>query len=257
MGLTLVFPLFVVVMQRPNRHIQHGKSWANDDDDDDFITQPAPRPGTVGPRPPSSVPTREVRDVPPPPPDRYRDRGGDYQQPRYNRDRGDYGGRERRGYGGGGPPERGYGRRHEDGEGGERRRGPRRGSREGDGEGGEGRPRHVPVPFEDTEYELDLVEDFNSMGLKEEVLRGIWAKGFERPSLCQAQGIKVLMDGKNLLIQAQSGQGKTAIFGSVILDKIDTTVPNSQAVQALIIVPSKELAKQVRNRECLDIYLQY
>jgi len=92
---------------------------------------------------------------------------------------------------------------------------------------------------------VEVVNDFNSMNLKENVLRGIWAKGFERPSLCQAQGIKVLMDGKNLLIQAQSGQGKTAIFGSVILDKIDTSVPNSQAVQALIIVPSKELAKQV------------
>jgi len=55
-----------------------------------------------------------------------------------------------------------------------------------------------------------IVESFDDMGLKEELLRGIYAYGFEKPSAIQQRGILPVVSGRDTIAQAQSGTGKTA-----------------------------------------------
>ncbi|MEG0500203.1 MAG: DEAD/DEAH box helicase, partial [Rikenellaceae bacterium] len=87
------------------------------------------------------------------------------------------------------------------------------------------------------------LEDFKALGLSEKTLSAIRAKGFETPSPIQAMTIPVLLANTNDIIgQAQTGTGKTAAFGLPILERI---TPNSGSVQALILVPTRELALQV------------
>ena len=85
--------------------------------------------------------------------------------------------------------------------------------------------------------------EFRALGLSEVTLDAIRAKGFETPSAIQSLTIPVLLANQNDIIgQAQTGTGKTAAFGLPILEKI---TPNSGSVQALILVPTRELALQV------------
>lgn len=65
--------------------------------------------------------------------------------------------------------------------------------------------------------------------------------GFETPSPIQEQTIPLALEGKDVIGQAQTGTGKTAAFGLPTLNKIDT---NNQAIQSLIIAPTRELAVQ-------------
>lgn len=81
------------------------------------------------------------------------------------------------------------------------------------------------------------------MELKEELLRGIYAYGFEKPSAIQQRAILPCISGKDVIAQAQSGTGKTATFVISILQRIDTTI---NECQALILAPTRELAQQVR-----------
>jgi len=88
----------------------------------------------------------------------------------------------------------------------------------------------------------DAVDSFDDMGLKEDLLRGIYSYGFESPSLIQQQSIRPLASGQyDLIAQAQSGTGKTAAFCTGVLQSIDTTI---HACQAIILSPTRELAKQ-------------
>lgn len=80
------------------------------------------------------------------------------------------------------------------------------------------------------------------MGLKEEILRGIYAYGFERPSAIQQRGIVPIMGDRDVIAQAQSGTGKTATFAIGILQKIDLS---RNETQALILAPTRELANQI------------
>ena len=87
------------------------------------------------------------------------------------------------------------------------------------------------------------LNEFRSLGLSEETLKAIHAKGFETPSPIQALTIPVLLANQNDIIgQAQTGTGKTAAFGLPILEQI---TPGSGNIQALILVPTRELALQV------------
>lgn len=88
----------------------------------------------------------------------------------------------------------------------------------------------------------EAIETFDAMGLKPELLRGIYAYGFEKPSAIQQRAIKPTMDGKDLIAQAQSGTGKTATFAIGTLARLD---PNLQECQALILAPTRELAQQI------------
>jgi len=87
----------------------------------------------------------------------------------------------------------------------------------------------------------EFIDNFDHMGLYEDLLRGIYAYGFERPSAIQQRAIKPLMSGRDLIAQAQSGTGKTAAFAIGTLQQIDTRNPECQA---LFLSPTRELALQ-------------
>ncbi len=82
---------------------------------------------------------------------------------------------------------------------------------------------------------------FSELGLRDDVLKGIDAMGFEFPTEIQAELIPLIMDGKDVFGQARTGTGKTATFGIPLLHMLDKDTP----VQALILVPTRELAIQV------------
>jgi translation initiation factor 4A len=81
------------------------------------------------------------------------------------------------------------------------------------------------------------------MGLKEHLLRGIYAYGFEKPSSIQQRGIVPCIRGRDVIAQAQSGTGKTATYAIAILQRID---PELKATQALVLAPTRELAQQIQ-----------
>jgi len=88
-----------------------------------------------------------------------------------------------------------------------------------------------------------VVPSFDDMELKEELLRGIYAYGFEKPSAIQQRAIMPCIEGHDVIAQAQSGTGKTATFSISILQRIDT---KSSSTQALILAPTRELAQQIQ-----------
>jgi ATP-dependent RNA helicase DeaD len=86
------------------------------------------------------------------------------------------------------------------------------------------------------------IETFAELGLSEDILKAVTEMGFEKPSPIQAQGIPPVMEGRDVIGQAQTGTGKTAAFGIPVLQRIDLT---SNATQALVLCPTRELAVQV------------
>lgn len=76
------------------------------------------------------------------------------------------------------------------------------------------------------------------------LLRGIYAYGFDNPSMIQQKSILSFFDRKDMIAQAQSGTGKTGAFSVGVLQNIDTSV---QKVQAIILAPTRELAKQIHD----------
>ncbi|KAJ2909322.1 translation initiation factor eIF4A [Coemansia aciculifera] len=100
------------------------------------------------------------------------------------------------------------------------------------------------INVEDISSNYDnVVESFDDMGLDEDLLRGIYAFGFERPSAIQQRAIVPVLKGRDVIAQAQSGTGKTATFSISILQKIDPTIPQ---IQALVLAPTRELATQIQ-----------
>ena len=83
---------------------------------------------------------------------------------------------------------------------------------------------------------------FEALGLPLEILEQIQRVGYETPSPIQAQAIPLLLSGKDLLGQAQTGTGKTAAFALPLLARVDPDNPNPQV---LILAPTRELAIQV------------
>jgi superfamily II DNA/RNA helicase len=84
--------------------------------------------------------------------------------------------------------------------------------------------------------------DDENVSLKQKLLRGIYAHGFEQPSPIQKKAIIPMTQGNDLLAQAQSGTGKTGAFTVSTLQLIDTS---KNEVQALILAPTRELADQI------------
>uniref|UniRef100_A0A914ZJN2 RNA helicase n=2 Tax=Parascaris univalens TaxID=6257 RepID=A0A914ZJN2_PARUN len=84
---------------------------------------------------------------------------------------------------------------------------------------------------------------FDDMGLREELIRGIYAYGFEKPSAIQQRAIKQIIKGRDVIAQAQSGTGKTATFSISVLQGLNTTI---RETQALILSPTRELASQIQ-----------
>ena len=83
---------------------------------------------------------------------------------------------------------------------------------------------------------------FHSLGLSEARVRHLEKAGFTVPTTIQAQAVPHLLSGRDVVGQAQTGTGKTAAFSLPILERINL---NHQAVQALILTPTRELAIQV------------
>ncbi|KAK8967726.1 hypothetical protein KSP40_PGU014511 [Platanthera guangdongensis] len=92
-----------------------------------------------------------------------------------------------------------------------------------------------------TSYD-EVYESFDSMNLQENLLRGIYAYGFEKPSAIQQRGIVPFCKGLDVIQQAQSGTGKTATFCSGILQQLDYILVECQA---LVLAPTRELAQQI------------
>lgn len=88
-----------------------------------------------------------------------------------------------------------------------------------------------------------VVKTFDEMKLNEQLLRGIYAYGFEKPSSIQKRGIMPILAGHDTIAQAQSGTGKTATFSISTLQKIDLKLKKTQA---LILAPTRELAQQIQ-----------
>ena len=82
---------------------------------------------------------------------------------------------------------------------------------------------------------------FGSIALSHKVMAAIQAMGFEEPSPIQSRTIPPIMEGNDVIGQAQTGTGKTAAFGIPIVEKVQDT----RHVQALIMTPTRELALQV------------
>ncbi|KAI9093829.1 eukaryotic initiation factor 4A-III [Phlyctochytrium arcticum] len=81
------------------------------------------------------------------------------------------------------------------------------------------------------------------MNLREELLRGIYSYGFERPSVFQQRAIPPVIKGHDVIAQHQWGTGKTAIFSISVLQSLDMT---KKECQALILAPTWELAQQIQ-----------
>ncbi|KAE9416650.1 hypothetical protein Angca_006784 [Angiostrongylus cantonensis] len=88
-----------------------------------------------------------------------------------------------------------------------------------------------------------IVPTFDEMNLKESLLRGIYAFGFEKPSAIQQRAIVPCCTLRDVIAQAQSGTGKTATFSISILQRINE---NDPSVQALVMAPTRELAQQIQ-----------
>lgn len=88
-----------------------------------------------------------------------------------------------------------------------------------------------------------VVTSFDEMNLKDDLLRGIYAYGFEKPSAIQQRGIMPILSGHDTIVQAQSGTGKTGTFCIAILQSIDLKNPKTQA---LVLAPTRELAQQIQ-----------
>ncbi|AJU87824.1 Fal1p [Saccharomyces cerevisiae YJM1250] len=93
-----------------------------------------------------------------------------------------------------------------------------------------------------TSKKLKVSSTFESMNLKDDLLRGIYSYGFEAPSSIQSRAITQIISGKDVIAQAQSGTGKTATFTIGLLQAIDL---RKKDLQALILSPTRELASQI------------
>jgi len=96
------------------------------------------------------------------------------------------------------------------------------------------------------------VESFADLGLSNALLQALTDIGYETPSPIQAECIPILLDGKDLIGQAQTGTGKTAAFALPLLEKIDVKLSKPQA---LVLTPTRELAIQVA--EALQSYAHH
>ncbi|CAF4356949.1 unnamed protein product, partial [Rotaria sp. Silwood2] len=83
--------------------------------------------------------------------------------------------------------------------------------------------------------------NFEDYCLKRELLMGIYEKGWEKPSPVQEQSIPIALTGRDVLARAKNGTGKTGAYTIPIVERID---PNKNAIQAIILVPTRELALQ-------------
>ena len=98
------------------------------------------------------------------------------------------------------------------------------------------RPPHTEPPT------LNPVSTFAELGLSAPILKALEDVGYEQPSPIQEQAIPTLLQGRDMIGQAQTGSGKTAAFGLPLIEHVD---PSEHSVQGLVLTPTRELCIQV------------
>ncbi|XP_011195447.1 ATP-dependent RNA helicase me31b [Zeugodacus cucurbitae] len=112
----------------------------------------------------------------------------------------------------------------------------------------------LKIPPKDNRFKTSDVTDtrgneFEEFCLKRELLMGIFEKGWERPSPIQEAAIPIALSGKDVLARAKNGTGKTGAYCIPVLEQID---PRKDYIQALVIVPTRELALQT-SQICIEL----
>jgi len=95
--------------------------------------------------------------------------------------------------------------------------------------------------------EISEINEWEDLNAKTELLRGIYASGFEKPSPIQRKAILPLFSKKDIIAQAQSGTGKTACFSIGALQAIDT---NNKEPQVIVLSPTRELS--IQSKKVID-----
>ena len=103
------------------------------------------------------------------------------------------------------------------------------------------------LPFES--LPLNEIEAFAKLDLSKVMMRALKRNGYEKPSPIQANVIPAALDGRDIIGQARTGTGKTAAFSIPILELLDP-IRECKNPQALILVPTRELAEQVYQEIC-------
>lgn len=96
--------------------------------------------------------------------------------------------------------------------------------------------------FESTEN-IEIYPNFEEMNLKEDLIKGIHSYGYSKPSPIQQRAIVPIIEGRDIIIQSQSGTGKTCVFSVGSLQSLDTML---REPQILILSPTRELAEQTQ-----------
>lgn len=98
---------------------------------------------------------------------------------------------------------------------------------------------------EDVEQKVVPKKSFDEMGLKDEILRGIYTEGYTNPAQCQ-ESLPLIIDGsgRDVILSASAGSGKTLVIAVAALQHIDLTIKN---VQSIIVSPTREIALQTFN----------
>ena len=86
---------------------------------------------------------------------------------------------------------------------------------------------------------------FSTFGFDDRLMEGIDASGYEEATPVQQQVIPHILAGKDIIASAQTGTGKTAAFLLPLINRIITTPHDSSTINALVIVPTRELAIQI------------
>jgi len=102
-------------------------------------------------------------------------------------------------------------------------------------------PEMAPKSIEKAATEPIAIAKFDDLGLKEDLLRGIYSYGFENPSEIQQKAIIPILQGRDVIAQAQSGTGKTAAFS---ISALQQTVASDKFCQTIVLSPTRELATQ-------------
>ena len=88
-------------------------------------------------------------------------------------------------------------------------------------------PRRVTTPEEALEFEtskeVQVLTSFAEMGIKDDLLRGIYQYGFEKPLAIQQRAVVPILQGRDVIAQAQSGTGKTSMIGLTVCQTVDTS----------------------------------
>ena len=97
------------------------------------------------------------------------------------------------------------------------------------------------IEEDETESSNDEISSWDELDISDDILRGIYGYGFEKPSPIQKKAIKPIIMGRDIIAQAQSGTGKTATFSIGALSRINM---NQNETQVLILSPTRELTTQ-------------